>query len=189
MVSTHVIQCHQWCVPAAVSADGKEQAVFPNCRSQLLNEKDQQRARNGRQVEIVDEEQVIELECRARSHQFSTSKNNSVIRDQHHDSRFEGQHRCRPGVEVEFIGWVTHGSRPYFVEYPPWRKIAHLYSFGIQGALRSAGIRHGGLNGGYVAVAQGWFEVNKKNIFFEQDGRHAVLREGRGNAKVLHKIG
>lgn len=78
-VSTHVVQRYQWPGPSTISTDGEEYTLLPNGWSQLLNEKYQQGARDGRQEEIVDEEQIVKFECRTRSHQLSTSENDCII--------------------------------------------------------------------------------------------------------------
>lgn len=58
-ISTHVVQCYQWPGPSTISTDGEEYTLLPDGWPQLLNEKYQQGARNGRQVEVVDEEKII----------------------------------------------------------------------------------------------------------------------------------
>lgn len=78
-VSTHIVQRYQWPGPSTISTNGEEHTVLPDCWYQLFKKEYQQGARDGRQVEVVDEEYIIKFECRTGSHQFSATENNCVI--------------------------------------------------------------------------------------------------------------
>lgn len=102
-----------------VMTDGMEDATSNNGREQLFNEEGQEDRRNGRQVEVVDQEKSLELEGLAVAHELSTAENDSVVDQNEYARLFQCRHGRDTWHELELIRRIPGERSPCLVEDGP----------------------------------------------------------------------
>lgn len=86
---------------------------------QLLEEESQQCTADGRQVEVVDHEEAIELVGRAIPHQFPPAKDYYVVDEDGKATLLHRRHGGNSWLEVKVLGMVAHDGREGLVEDRP----------------------------------------------------------------------
>ena len=93
LLATHIVQNDELVGPTSlVGTNGIEDTSSGDSGDQLLEEKEQKSATNGSQVEVVNLEEEVELEGFATAHDFSATKDDNVVGDEHSGSGAEGRH-------------------------------------------------------------------------------------------------
>lgn len=116
----HVVENNQGLGPAAVVvADGEEDALSDNGGEKLFNEEGEQDGANGRQVEVVDEEEGLQLESLTSSHQLPSSKDYNVVYNDEDRGLLEGRHGSLAGDELEIVSRVPGDELKGLVEDGP----------------------------------------------------------------------
>lgn len=105
---THIVQNDQLIGPATLMvANGVENAIAHDFGDQLLQEQHQQNSANGRQVEVVDLEQAIELQRGIVLHDLATSEYENVVGDEHDGAGLECRQGCLALDEAEVLRLVA----------------------------------------------------------------------------------
>ena len=107
--ASYIVQNDQFVSPATtVVADGIEDSIAHDSRDQLLEEEQEQGARDDGQVKVVDLEGAIELKSRATTHDLTAAKDDDAVQDQGDCHDGMSGHWCAPGHEAELLGLVAH---------------------------------------------------------------------------------
>lgn len=95
--------------PAPVMmTDGMENAFPHNSRQQLFKVESQQDGANGREHEVVQEEERLQPERRAITHEFPAAEDDGVVYDNENARFLQGRHGCSARLEPKLRGWVAH---------------------------------------------------------------------------------
>lgn len=99
--------------------DGVEDALSDDRGEKLFNEEGEEDSADGSQVEVVDEEEGLQLESLASSHQLTSSKNYNVVYNDEDRGLFECGHGRLAGDELEVVGRVAGNKLKGLVENGP----------------------------------------------------------------------
>lgn len=117
---THVVEDNERLRPAAiVVADGMEDTLTVDGRNKLLNEENEKNTADGREVEVVDQEQRLELEGLAVAHHLAPTEDDGIVDDDEDGSRLESRHGSLEGDELELAGGIADNGGPGLVEDGP----------------------------------------------------------------------
>lgn len=118
--NTHVVEDNKGLRPATiVVANGVKDTTASEGRDELLNEQDQENARDSRQIKVVDQEERLELERFAVTHDLAATKDDGIVDDNEDGSRLEGRHRRLERHELELLSRVSDDGLPGLAEYRP----------------------------------------------------------------------
>ena len=108
MYETHIVENDELRRPSTIIiANRKEQTILGDGRDQLLQEQGQQNTADGSQIEVMNLEQAVEFERLSVPHEFASTEDDDIIRDQT-DGRFRhGAHRGLARDEVEVLGRIA----------------------------------------------------------------------------------
>ena len=100
-------------------ADGEVKAVTSDRRDDLLEEQSKQNGADGREVEVVNFEQEVELESLAAPHQFPSSEDYNVVGYKDRRARLDVGDGRLAGHEAEVLRLVSDGGLEDFFEDGP----------------------------------------------------------------------
>lgn len=120
-----------------------EDAVAHELRDQLLQEQHQQNSADGRQVEVVDLEQAIELQRGVVLHDLAASEYKDVVRDEHDGAGLQGRQGCLALVEAEVLRLVALDRLEGLFENRPQLNTERPIE-GRRADLDPVWLRHGG---------------------------------------------
>lgn len=123
-----VVQHKQWLRPPSGAADTVVQAVLPERGDELLSEQEKQTSRNGCEVEVVDDEEIVQLHGGSVAHDLATTEDDQVV-SRNEGSRFlEGRHGSLALDEAEVVGRVSHDHGVDTIKNRPWVQFDHRRS-------------------------------------------------------------
>lgn len=118
--TTYIVDDNEGLGPSTfVVADSEEDTVSPDSRQQLFDEKSQQSTADNGQVEIVNHEGCVELECGTALHDLSASEDNNIVGDEHDRSLLHGGHRGHTTGELELTRRISYHILKSLVEDGP----------------------------------------------------------------------
>lgn len=120
MFATYVVEHNERLSPAtAVVANGVEDTATNNGGHELLNEENQEDERDGREVEVVDQEESLKLEGLTVAHELAATENDGVVDDNEDGCRLEGGHGCLERDKLELLSGIANNHLPALAEDGP----------------------------------------------------------------------